>query len=170
MTRVYLPTTLSLLADAYVSGGFGAGHAAHAVTAAVREWYVEGDLEELEYAALTEAAEASLRLLAAEVGTKEAYAHRRVVVAADVADFAVLPGIEADDARYRSAVRLGTAVPMADVVSVHVDDEDARPAVADALAVLGAADLGDEDAQFALDEAESHELLWYDVTEVADLI
>ncbi len=37
----------------------GGACAAHAVTPAVREWYVEGDLEELEFAALTDAAEAA---------------------------------------------------------------------------------------------------------------
>ena len=33
---------------------------AYAVTPALREWYAEGDAEELEYAALQEAARASL--------------------------------------------------------------------------------------------------------------
>jgi hypothetical protein len=33
-----------------------------------------------------------------------------------------------------------------------------------------AADAGDDDARFALDEAEATELLWYDVTEIPDLL
>lgn len=169
MTRVYLPTTLATLATAYVSGGFGAGHAAHAVTPAVREWYVEGDTEELEYAAMSEAAEASLRLLAAELTAEARYEHRRVVVAADVAADAVHPD---GTVGARSAVRLGCTVPLSAVVSVHVDEDapGVRRAVAEAIRALPAADAGDDDATFLLDEASSHELLWYDVTEVPDLI
>ena len=82
--RVYLPTTLAGLAAAHLAGRFEGPLEAHAVTGAVREWYSSGDLEELEYAAFTEAAEASLRLLAGEGSP-----HRRVVVAADVPDAVV---------------------------------------------------------------------------------
>src|SRR5918911_4115873 len=84
--RVYVPTTLAGLAAAHDAGRLEGPLDAHAVTGAVREWYVSGDLEELEYAAFTEAVEASLRLLATEGGP-----HRRVVVAADVPDGAVRP-------------------------------------------------------------------------------
>ena len=182
--RVYLPATLATLAAGYLAGEFGAGHSAHAVTPALREWYVEGDQEELEYAALSEAVEASLRLLAAEQATgaelADRYRYRRVVVAADVAPADVVagagrtggdhqvPGDPAD--AVRSAILLGAPVPLRAVVSVHVDDDDAVDAVRDALAALPAAGQGDDDALFALDEALAHELLWYDVTEIADLI
>src|SRR5918912_3588028 len=94
--RVYLPSTLARLAAAHSAGAFDGPLDAHAVTGAVREWYVSGDLEELEYAAFTEAAEASLRLLAGGGGP-----HRRVVVAADVAGAAVRPR---PGEPYRSAV------------------------------------------------------------------
>lgn len=57
------------------------------MTPALREWYVSDDLEELEYAALNRAAEASLRLLAEDT----AVPRRRVVVAVEVADSAVSP-------------------------------------------------------------------------------
>jgi len=160
--RVYLPTTLSGLASAYADGGFRPPLDGHAVTGAVREWYVAGDLEELEYAALTEAAEASLRNLAGRRGP-----HRRVVVAADVPDAEVT--VRLDD-RFRSAVTVDSAVPLAHVASVHVDEPDAEAVVAAAAAALPAADAGDDDARFALDEAEATELLWYDVTEIADVI
>ncbi|MBK7621420.1 MAG: hypothetical protein IPJ14_01795 [Kineosporiaceae bacterium] len=171
-TRVYLPATLATLATAYVSGGFGAGYAAHAVTGAVREWYIEGDLEELEYAALSEAADASLRLLAGELAAEARYEYRRVVIAADVAAECVQPVTDASPGRARSAIRLSCTVPLRAMVSVHVD-EDApavRSAVADAIAALPAADAGDDDAAFVLDEARSHELLWFDVTEIPDVI
>jgi hypothetical protein len=160
--RVYLPTTLSELATAYAGGGFAAPLEGHAVTGAVREWYVSGDLEELEYAAFTEAAEASLRRLAADgVGL------RRVVVAADVPDVEVRLR---DDERFRSAVLVTSQVPLRSVASVHVDEEGAADVVRAALAALGPADAGDDDARFALDEAEASELLWYDVTEIPDLV
>jgi hypothetical protein len=161
--RVYLPTTLAGLAAAYAEGAFAPPPlAAHAVTPDIREWYVTGDLEELEYATLTEAAEASLRALAGADGPR-----RRVVVAADVPDARVRPRA---DGRFRSAVAVAAAVPLSDVVSVHVDEPEAESVVAAAVAALAAADAGDDDAQFALDEAEATELLWYDVSEIADLI
>jgi hypothetical protein len=160
--RVYLPTTLAGLAAAAAAGVFEGPLDAHAVTGAVREWYVSGDLEELEYAAFTEAAEASLRLLAAGGGPG-----RRVVVAADVPDGGVQPR---HGGRYRSAVTVAAAVPLRAVASVHVDEETAQDVVAAAVAALPAADAGDDDARFALDEAEATELLWYDVSEIPDLV
>jgi len=166
--RVYLPTTLDGLAAAYLAGAFDAVPLrAHAVTPAVREWYVSGDLEELEYAALTEAAEASLRALAAAVSIGRDPSFRRVVVAADVPDVAVRPRA---DELFRSAVSVAVAVPLEDVASVHVDESEAADVVSAAVAALPAADAGDDDARFALDEAEATELLWYDVTEIPDLI
>jgi hypothetical protein len=169
VSRIYLPATLGTLAIAHVAGHFEAGYAAHAVTPAVREWYVEGDLEELEYAALREAADASLRLLAGELAAEARYEYRRVVAAADVDDSCVA----VDGARgVRSAVRLRCTVPMSAVVSVHVDEDAApvRSVVAAAIRALAAADAGDDDARFALDEARAHELLWFDATEIVDLI
>jgi hypothetical protein len=164
--RVYLPTTLPGLAAAHGVGGLHPGTAplaGHAVTPAVREWYVAGDLEELEYAALTEAAEASLRLLAAD----PAAPRRRVVVAADLPDVAVRP---AGGQRFRSAVEVAGLVRLASIASVHVDEAQSEPVVAAALGALEAADAGDDDARFLLDEAEAAELLWYDVSELPDLV
>ena len=64
--RVYLPATVPMLAAMRESGRLGDGPAvAHAVTPALREWYAEGDEEELEYVAFTRAAQASLLLLPA---------------------------------------------------------------------------------------------------------
>jgi hypothetical protein len=161
--RVYLPTTLAGLAAAYRDGAFAPPPLeAHAVTGAIREWYVTGDLEELEYAALTEAAEGSLRLLARSDGPR-----RRVVVAADVPEGAVRPR---PDERFRSAVVVAAAVPLTDVASVHVDEAEVVDVVLAAAQALPAADAGDDDARFALDEAEATELLWYDVTEIPDLL
>jgi hypothetical protein len=160
--RVYLPTTLAALAAAHAAGEFPGPLDGHAVTGAVREWYTSGDLEELEYAAFNEAVEGSLRLLAGAEGPR-----RRVVVAADVPDGDVRPRA---DGRYRSAVTVASVVPLRSVASVHVDEVGAQPVVAEAVAALPAADSGDDDARFALDEAEATELLWYDVTEIPDVV
>ena len=84
--RVYLPSTTTGLRDLVEAGSMGgASTTAFAVTPGLREWYVDDDVEELEYAATMEAARASLRMLD---GDPEA-ARRRVVLAADVADNAV---------------------------------------------------------------------------------
>jgi hypothetical protein len=55
-------------------------------------------------------------------------------------------------------------------VSAHVDDDAAREAVAAAADAVVAADLGDDDAQFAVDEAEGHELQWYATQELPGLV
>ena len=53
--RVFLPSTLPALAEALRAGQVGQ-QSGYAVTPALREAYASGDEEELEYAALTEAA------------------------------------------------------------------------------------------------------------------
>ena len=160
-TRVYIPTTLPDLARAHAAGELGGpGAAAHAVTPRIREWYVAGDLDELEYASLLEAAEASLRLLAVVRDVPR----RRVVVAADVPESCVTAA-----GPFRSSVELSGVVPLDAVVSVHLDEPGAVPAVTAAIEAVPAADAGDEDAQFLLDEVEAHDLLWYDVSEIPHL-
>ena len=92
--RVFLPSTLPALARALQTGQLneagqfsGAGQLndgsvpGFAVTPALREAYASGNEDELEYAALTEAARASLRLLAADPAAPP----RRVVLAAELA-------------------------------------------------------------------------------------
>jgi hypothetical protein len=161
--RVYLPATLPTVRAALAAGEFGpAPLTGFAVTPSLREWYAEGDLEELEYAALTEAARASLRLLDADPDA----VRRRVVIAAELPDAEVRQRPDLD----RAVVEIGSAVPIAKVVSAHVDDDAAREAVAAAADAVIAADLGDDDAQFAVDEAEGHELQWYATQELAGLV
>lgn len=163
--RVYLAATLPTLTRASATGRFAEpGAFAHAVTPALREWYTEGDREELEYAALLEAAETSLRLLAAAPDAPR----RRVVVAAEVPDGLVQPGPDA--AGFRSTVVLGGTVERRHVVSVHLDAPEASADVDAAARALPAAARGDEDARFVVDAAEAHDLLWYDVTEIPDLV
>ncbi|MFD5324345.1 DUF6912 family protein [Streptomyces sp. NPDC127092] len=166
--RVYVPLTLPGLAQAHKAGELGPGPlTAYAVTPALREWYVSDDIEELEYAALNRAAAASLRLLA---GDPEA-ARRRVVVAVDVPDKdAVVDPDRGLDPSALGEVRIAAAVPLAKAAAVHADADDAEADVSAAADALGAADQGDDDAQFVVDGAEDHELLWYGVQEIPALL
>ena len=158
--RVFLPSTLPALAEALRAGQVGANPdsspaadpgplSGYAVTPALRESYASGDEEELEYAALTAAARASLRLLADD----------------QLVPVVPLAGPVAE------AVRQGTTHwPVQPVlVSAHADDTDAGPDVRAAADALPAADAGDEDAQFAVDGAEGHELGWYATQELSYL-
>ncbi len=156
--RVFVPGTGPLLAQWVSTGQITIELTAHAVTPALREWYTEGDAEELEYAAMVEAAEASLRLL----GDDPSAPRRRVVLAADVDVAITLPP---GDTGPRSQVLLPGPVAWSDVVSIHVDEHDATSDVAAAVDAVPAADAGDDDAQFVVDGAEGHDLLWFDVTE-----
>jgi hypothetical protein len=56
------------------------------------------------------------------------------------------------------------------VAAVHVDDQDAEPAVAAAAAVILEADLGLESAQDTVDDAEGFELSWYAPQELGDVL
>ena len=153
--RVYLPATLPGLADLLRKAEIGpAPLRAFAVTPSLREWYASGDLEELEYAAMTQAARASLRLLAADPDAPR----RRVVLAADVPDEHIGGG---GDFSEPTVVEVTKPVPLARVVAGHVDDLVAVSDIAKAVAALPAADSGDDDARFMVDGAEGHELLWY---------
>ena len=163
--RIYLAATLPLLVQLHEEGELLPQPAAHAVTPTLREWYAESDLEELEQAAFYDAERRSLRFLAAD----PAAPRRRIVIAADVPDEVVIP-VGSDDDDDRSTVLVHGAVSLDAVVSVHVDDIDAVVDVAAAIDALAAASQGDEDAQFVLDSAEGHDLLWFDVTELDDVL
>jgi hypothetical protein len=162
--RVYIPATLATLGTLVESGELvPVAGTAFAVTPAFRESYAAGDSEELEYAAMTEAARASLRLLATELGNSTVLP-RRVVVAADVERVRLRPDL--DDA----AVTVAGPVPLSAVAAVHVDLAAAEDAVRAAAAVVDAADLGDPDAEFALGDAEDHEMAWYATQEIPFLL
>jgi hypothetical protein len=135
---------------------------AHAVTPALREWYAEGDEEELEYVAFTRAAQAALQLLRHD----PAAPRRRVVVSADVAATAL---VREDVELGSSTVRLPQPVSLKEVASIHVDGADAVEGVAAAADVVEEALAGDPDAQFTVDGAEDHELEWYAVSELDEL-
>jgi len=163
--RVYLPTTMAGLRAALAGGSLDAP-TGYAVTPALREWYVEGDLEELEYAASSAAARASLRMVADGVP-------RRVVLAAELPDGRVRPtgsptGSPAGEDR--AAVAVDGPVDLSLVESALVDDPDAADDVRAAVAALPGADAGDDDAAFVVDGVDDHELGWYAAQELAVLV
>jgi hypothetical protein len=163
LVRVYVPATVPMLAALKTSGQLGTGPTvAHAVTPALREWYAEGDEEELEYVAFTRAAQAALQLLRHD----PAAPRRRVVVAADVASTAL---VREDVELGSSTVRLPQAVALAEVASIHLDGTDAAEEIAAAAEVVEEALAGDPDAQFTVDGAEDHELAWYAISELDEL-
>ncbi|WP_163756503.1 DUF6912 family protein [Mycobacterium botniense] len=163
MMRVYVPATLATLQLLVAEGAlWPAGGTAFAVTPTLRETYASGDEEELAEVALREAALASLRLLAAD--TDQKMPPRRAVLVADVNDVTCRPDL--DDA----VVKLGEPVSLDHVVAVFVDNAAAEPAVTAAMAVIDAADLGDEDAELVVGDAQDYDLAWYATQELPFLL
>ena len=163
LVRVYVPATVPMLAALRESGRLGSGPTvAHAVTPALREWYAEGDEEELEYVAFTRAAQGALQLLRHDPSAPR----RRVVVSADVPSAAL---VREDVELWASTVRLPEPVSLKEVASIHVDGAGAAEEIAAAADVVEEALAGDPDAQFTVDGAEDHELEWYAVSELDEL-
>ncbi|MCX5044554.1 hypothetical protein OG921_15390 [Aldersonia sp. NBC_00410] len=194
MVRVYVPATISMLQTLVADRAVAAvNRTAFALTPGLREAYSTGDDDELAEVAMAEAARAALRLIAAEAdadnstaeadadnstaeadadnsteeddsGEKPAPVFRRAVIAADVDGAELRPDL--DDA----VVRLAGPIEYRQIASVHVDLAEAEDAVAKAVRVVDAADLGDTDAEFVLGDAEDHELAWYAAQELPFLI
>jgi hypothetical protein len=161
--HVYIPVTLARLQQLVADGSVHAlSGTAFAVTPALRESYSEGDEDELAEVALREAALASLRLMADEDAITGPA--RRAVLVADVEG--VTPRPDLDDA----VVRLAGPVAMADVIAAYVDNADAEAAVRSAIGVVDAADLGDEDAELTVGDAQDHDLAWYAPQELPFLL
>src|SRR6478735_8677165 len=141
---------------------------AFAVTPTLREAYAEGDDDELAEVALSEAARASLRLLAIDddggSGASVSLPPRRAVLVADVEPVTLRPDL--DD----GVVRVGGPVTVADVVAAYIDTAAAESAVRAAMDVIDAADLGDEDAELAVGDAMDHDLAWYATQELPFLL
>jgi hypothetical protein len=154
--QVYIPATLAMLHQLVAEGSLQpVNGTAFAVTPKLRESYAEGDDEELAEVALREAALASLRLLAMDDDGPDASLPRRAVLAVEVEGAKFRPDL--DDA----VVRLNEPVPIDHVIAAYVDNADAEPDVTRAIAVIDAADLGDEDADLVVGDAQDHDLAWY---------
>ena len=152
-----------LVADRLIHARSGT---AFAVTPALREAYSEGDDDELAEVALREAALASMRLLSAERDAPggDSLPARRAVLVADVPEATARPDL--DDA----VVRLAGPVPLDDVIAAYVDNAGAESAVLTAIGVIDEADLGDEDAELAVGDAQDHDLAWYAPQELPFLL
>lgn len=139
---------------------------AFAVTPTLREAYADGDEDELADVALRDAALASLRLLGDEA-TADLPA-RRAVLEAEVADadagITLRPDL--DDA----VVRLAGEIPLERVIAAYVDNAAAESAVRAAVEVIDDADLGDEDAELTVGDAQDHDLAWYAAQELPFLL
>ena len=184
--RVYIPATLAMLQRLVADQSMHAlSGTAFAVTPTLRESYAEGDDDELAEVALREAALASLRLLAAEGAGGERsdggsnpggersdggsnpggeLPRRRAVLVADVDGATARPDL--DDA----VVRLAGPIGIGDVVAAYLDNAAAEPAVAAAIEVVDAADLGDEDSELTVGDAQDHDLAWYASQELPFLL
>ena len=163
--RIYLPATVPLLARLRADGRLPlpADATGHAVTPDLREWYTDGDEEELEYVAFTRAAQEALLLLHHDPKAPR----RRAVLAVDVPVERATP---TERALGSSLVRVGGEVTLSAVAAVHVDGAEAEPDVTAAVEVALAAAAGDDDAQFTVDGVEDHPLEWYDPSELDELL
>jgi hypothetical protein len=167
--QIYIPVTLAMLQQLVTKGSlWPVNGTAFAVTPRLRESYADGDDDELGEVALREAALASLRLLAiaAEATDQpvDELPPRRAVLVADVGEPTLRPDL--DDA----VVRISEPVAIDNVIAAFVDNAIAEADVRAAIAVIDAADLGDEDAELTVGDAQDHDLAWYATQELPFLL
>lgn len=161
--RVYLPSTFAGLRGLQAAGEIGpAPLHGHAVTPALRESYAVGDTEELEHVAQLAASSDSISLLHEDLSVPR----RRVVIAVEVPDESVRRAEDGDE----SSVTVLSVVPMSAVQAVLVDDPDAADVIDRAAEAWTAAQTGDDDALFDLDEASAHDLMWFARQELDQLL
>ena len=79
-------------------------------------------------------------------------------------------GFEVRDDIDRAVVRVSGEVALDTVAAILIDDRDAETDVARAVGAIDAADLGDPDAEAAVDDTEGHELGWYATQELAGVL
>jgi hypothetical protein len=163
-TRVYLAVSWAALAQTVAAGPPGGDVRidsggdrvpAHTVTDRLRAEFPEADEEELEYLALTAAAQASLWMI------PDTGPYARVVVAADVA------AVEDAPSEDPTSVVVPGGMLRSEVRAVHVDEADAAADVRAARAAL-AQRLPDADER--VERCLDHELAWYASQEVGDLL
>ncbi|PAT15521.1 hypothetical protein CKJ84_04495 [Corynebacterium sp. NML 120412] len=160
--RVYIPATFAMLEQLNEQGVLHARNGwGFAATPELTEFFTSGDQEEVEAVAFDDAALASIRLLA--IGDEERFPHRRVVVSADV-DATGEPDMG------ESVVKVVGPVELKDVAAVHVDVREAEDATKRATELIDAADLGDEDAELAVGDAQDNYMAFFDPSELPFLI
>ncbi|HZG94880.1 MAG TPA: hypothetical protein VEZ46_09215 [Mycobacteriales bacterium] len=161
--RVYIPSTMEglrvLQGDQRLSPAPLHGHA---VTPALRESYAVGDTEELEYVAQLAAASDSLCLLSEDADQPR----RRVVLAAELPEDEIRPAEDGDE----SSVTILIEIPITHIQSMLVDDPAISDVIARAADAWPAAQTGDDDALFELDEATAHDLMWFAIQEISGLL
>lgn len=163
--RVFVPVTVAGLEELVKSGGIGPPPVyGFAVTGALREWYAHGDEEELEYVAMSHAAQACVQLLAARSEEQVGQRPRRMVLVVDTEG--AVP--DADDAR--GGVQIEAVIASRQVAAVHADTADALDDVAAAVAVVRAGGPRTDDERFVVDSCDAHELGWFATQEIPDLL
>ncbi|WP_211272794.1 DUF6912 family protein [Corynebacterium phocae] len=164
--RVYIPATFAMLEELKETGQLAARSGwGFALTSALKNFYREGDEEEIAYVAFQEASMASLRLLA--IGDEKQFPHRRVVISVDVPDSHVTPQPEMGE----PVVKLDPATfSTQDLAAIHIDVAEAEQATAQAIAVIDEADLDDEDAHIVVGNALDNLMAFYDPTELPFLV
>lgn len=169
MTRIYVASTFAALRGLLRGEELAAAPVrAFAVTASLRKDYEDHDDEELECAATSAAAEASVHLLATQPPTSPDDA-RRLVVVCDVADAMLEP----DEASGGPAVFVAVPPAMTDVACVLCDDLAACADVHAAVSALKADDsthVDHDTVRQALDSVENHDLLWFATQELGELV
>lgn len=157
--RVYVPSSTSRLRELLLSGGLGPVPVfGHALTDEVRGAFPDFGEEELEYAALTAAAQDSLGLLTDEDRPQ------RVVVVAEA------PSANPVGDAASSLVEVDQVIALTKVVAFHLDSADAADDVVAARDAWAAAEAGDEEAQAVVDRCRDHELGWFATQEIGDLV
>ena len=160
--RVYIPATYAMLAELEETGSLSVRSGwGFMVTPALQEFYTEGDEEEVAYSAFLEASMASMRLLA--IGDEPDFPHRRVVISVDV-DATPQPDMG------ESVVKLSEAITREDVAAIHVDIAAAEEATKKATELIDSADLGDQDAELAVGDAQDNYLAFYHPDELPFLV
>jgi hypothetical protein len=118
VVRVYVPLAQADLEQLATSGSLAAGQgtpvSAYAVTSALRSRAPGLDVEDLEYAAFSDA-------VAAAGSVRSSPRHRRVVAAADADPSWLVQGV----GEPASSVVLVAPLPLSRVASFHIDDESA---------------------------------------------
>jgi len=155
--RVYLPTTSRGLRILRERGYVGPGPLdGHAVTDPVRVVLDDVDEEDREYLVLSSASLDCLALLEPDEPPV------RVVLAVDTDE--VTP---AGDPDTPSVVRVTAEVPLRRVAALHADSADARDVVA---AARDAVTADADDADALVERCLDHELGWFGVQEIDDLL